>query len=102
MRTRNVSRLTGFGLAITTTAGLFTVAAPAAFATPDGCWSRITSSVRGRGACTDMSDPGSWRLGIRCNGQNYYTPRKYTSTPASKDCPSGTTISHVWIDTFPT
>ncbi|WP_128381059.1 hypothetical protein [Streptomyces cavernae] len=95
MRIRQAVAITALGAALS----VGVVAAPA-HADPAGCWTEKTSPSFGRGACSDMSDGGRWRLGIRCtDGDWKWSAWKRTSQPTSLRCNSGRIIGEPWIDT---
>ncbi|MGP4002610.1 hypothetical protein [Streptomyces sp. 8N706] len=94
MRLRHALISTGLGTALAL--GVMTVPAQAR---PAGCWTEKTSPSFGRGACSDMSGGGMWRLGIRCtDGDWKWSAWKRTTTPTSLRCNSGSIIGSPWID----
>lgn len=96
MRLRHALTSAGIGAALIVGVG---VTASPASATPRGCWSEPTNPTFARGACSDMSDGGIWRLGIRCSDGDYkWSSWKRDTRPTSLRCTGGTVITHDWID----
>jgi hypothetical protein len=65
------------------------------------CSTHRIDSVTAEGWCA-ANHPGQWRVGVQCNGTNYYTPYSAANGRKRKSCPAGTgNATHYWIDEAP-